>query len=177
MLNLASLSILLSICLSSSGSTENPNELVLHIVSDTSIKVMGPSANPQKNAVETYMHPNWPQQISGAKWIWDSFKVSSPSIEQACVFSKWFPVFFKIKKATIELAADDNVIVVMNTLKTGCEKNGADAGRVFACDLTDFMHTGMNSLEIKVTNAAIKNSNSENNPAGVVFKLTIIGSG
>lgn len=67
------------------------NELSLYINSGTDTFVEGPDMPNRGKAVFAWKnHPNWTSFIPGSEWIWDSYKITDPLIDQTCCFTHEF---------------------------------------------------------------------------------------
>ena len=66
----------------------NTNELSLYINSGTDTFVEGPDMPNRGKAVFAWKnHPNWIAFIPNSEWIWDSYKITDPLIDQTCCFT------------------------------------------------------------------------------------------
>lgn len=132
-------------------------------------------------ATSTYVHANWTTDIYGADWIWNSYYVTDPEVDETLTFVETFTVA-TATVGTLEIAADNGFIAYLNgevvsdrslpTYGNNFDNNTAKIGER-AIDVTDELVIGDNVLEIIVTNEGREGYNSRRNPAGLLFGLTI----
>jgi hypothetical protein len=142
-------------------------------VSDSSTLVAFSSDNkeyePYKNAVATWVHPDWPT-IDGATWISSSYK-----IEQAVTWSfRKFEESFAIPadafdlSSTLEITADYGYNVQLNDIEIG-----ADIITSSIETITIEPVIGENTLNILVHNPGRWGASRQENPTGLIYKLTV----
>jgi len=134
-------------------------------------------------AVPTYTHNNWiaSSTIPGAEWIWETY-YSEDSGDLDENITRTFIETFNVATptaATLDIAADNGYIVYINdelvldrSIPT-YENNFQIHTYKSNVDVSSFIESGENELKVIVTNKGVNNSNSRNNPAGVLFKLTM----
>lgn len=149
-------------------------------VSDTSNTVVGGG-----NAVAAYnQDPTWTASISGATWIWSSYTVTDPHVQETKTFSKKFYVKLPVSQATLDIASDNNYAVSLNGVQlfsdTTDQLNSPTGNRTKegqdAYPFTSNFKEGENTLSIAVTNLAISAGTAQDNPAGLLYKLTVIAA-
>jgi len=137
------------------------------IVSDTTTLV---NSNP---AVATYVHPLW-TSIPGATWIWDAGQVADPTSDQTDVFTKTFNISGTVNSAGIDIASDNGYLLKINGTpvddKLVIENNYSSPTHY---DVTSFLQSGANTLEITVKNFSVAGSTYDTNPAGLLYKLVV----
>ena len=147
----------------------------LSVVSDTTNTVN------DSNALLVTPHPVWVASITDslAKWIWGSAVDTpiDPVNDETQTFTKTFVWSGTPSTALLTLAADNAYSVKLNGTTVGGnagEYNYSSAATI--TDITDNLITGVNTLEISVTNKAngATSLNIENgNPAGLLYDLKI----
>ena len=147
----------------------------LSVVSDTT-NIVEDSGEP---AVETFVHPNWVQNIvdSFATWIWRTEKVENPRDDETNTFIKEFVWNGDVSSSHFEVATDNTFSASLNgevIASSDAEDNFSTTTKVTTID-TDLFETGTNTLAITVTNLAADTDNPEANPAGLLYDLTIVG--
>lgn len=148
------------------------------VVSDTTHMVQE-TGNP---AVGAWEHSNW-ADISGADWIWESYQVVNPLVFRTIVLEKDFNVSGVVTEATLEIAADNYFTFDLNgsEVLSKTESNDTPPGFVgqnfkntYTADATSMVVNGENTIELEVTNRASSMNSVTLNPAGVVYKLTVV---
>ncbi len=131
-------------------------------------------------AVPSWVHPNWDKTLpaAGATWIWSTEKVTNPSIDQSETFIRNFTWNGPITTATIsfEMAADNRVWIELNgsnVYTSPIEHNYEVPATV---NISTKIQQGANVLKIKVENIGIQGSTPEQNPAALIYKLSIGGN-
>ncbi|HSE34661.1 MAG TPA: immunoglobulin-like domain-containing protein, partial [Candidatus Paceibacterota bacterium] len=152
-----------------------PASCSLTLVSDTSNIVVGGG-----NAVATYDdNPAWTAMIPGATWIWKTFFVSTPSINETTIFEKAFAIDRPVATATLAIAADNSYEITLNGTPFAAdlgEYNYRESGK----DIYDFasaLASGTNTLRISVKNWGIPGSSAQSNPAGLLYRLEVAYGG
>lgn len=140
------------------------------IVSDTSDYVVQAEAN----AVATWdEHTAWTASIPDATWIWKTFLVENPTLEETYTFRKSFNWSGVVSSATLTVASDNLFTALLNSISIG-NGSGFAAGDEDVFDVTQSILEGQNTLEIQTTNLAYQGS-SYDNPAGLLYRLDITG--
>lgn len=126
----------------------------------------------------SYIHPAWTASIPGATWIWATNPVESPTndADLTKTFTKTFNIVGTPTSGTLDIAADNSYTVKVNgtTVPVVFDNNNFQLATQDSYDVSSFLVTGANTLEIKVTNKEIgENADPANNPAGLLFKLTV----
>lgn len=138
--------------------------------SDTSTQIEGGG-----NAVEAYTSPIW-ASVSGAKWIWSTFNVVNPNIDEKVVFTKTFITGNTLVSGFIEIASDDYFEVKLNGNSIASEFGEGNFLATKTFNLLPYLNTGSNTLKVESTNAKyfyIGEGTATNNPGGVIFKLEV----
>lgn len=147
------------------------------IVSDTTNNVTGPDVSGSVPAVATWVHSAWasaPALGSGATWIWDATQVTAPTTDQTSVFTKTFNVVGSVTSAGIDIAADNGYILKVNgTVVTDQSAIETNYSATVHYNLSSYVVSGSNAIEVTVKNFALANSAYDTNPAGLLYKLTI----
>lgn len=122
---------------------------------------------------------NWREQAKdliacGAKWIWIRDRVTDDEAKKGCrVFHKRdFEVHEgfspESSRAEIVLCIDDEAIISVNQKQLGTYIH-----RDQKIDLTPHLKRGTNTLAMELSNHAHPQDTPEQNPTGVIYKLTI----
>lgn len=141
-------------------------------VSDTNDAV-----NTGGNAVATYVPDTWTAgaNIPGATWIWNAFHVADPAEGETVTFTKTINASTTPAAASIVIASDDNYEASLNGTPFGssADFNNYTAGKEDTYDVTSLIHQGDNTLSITVHNIATGDTDPENNPAGLLYRLDL----
>ena len=149
--------------------------LSFYVVSDTNNWVLGPSKPNGGAAVQVTEIPPWLSRIPGATIIWDSPTVTNPGIDQTCFFVNEFFIQGTPISGTYQLAVDNRMWTSINGQSVNCDLlNLSDPNSPpKTCDVTSFLRTGLNVIQISATNDAQPGGSAKSNPAGVLYKLSI----
>jgi len=142
----------------------------LEIVSDSGTLII----ENNDYATSTYVHRNWTDDIAGATWVWESEYVQDPSTTTIRTFQETFTVT-DVNTAVIEIAADNGYKLIVNGFEVvdrSNQNNYADAA-VKSFDIASRLTNGTNTFQIIVNNKGVNGSNSQSNPAGVLYKLVV----
>ncbi|MDD5710973.1 MAG: DUF4215 domain-containing protein [Candidatus Colwellbacteria bacterium] len=149
------------------------------VVSDTN-----DVANGGSNAVATWQHSAWINPLTepifdGATWIWNSYYVANPSVEEMVAFTKEFLWLGATDDAELTVASDNANEVWLNGVLVGGDagEDNFRPGEQDVYDVTSGVQVGLNTLEIRVTNLEYDTSNPEINPAGLLYRLDVTGRG
>lgn len=145
----------------------------LEILSDSGTVVVENNAF----AVPTYEHPNWSADITNAQWVWESYEVVDPESETVLTFEETFEVT-NGQNALLEVAADNSYQAFLNgvlVIDQSAENNNFNTLTQDDEDVTVHLQDGTNTLRIVVTNNAVDGANYVQNPAGVLYRLTLEG--
>lgn len=149
---------------------QTPIVCSVDIVSDTTNLIDGAA-----NAVATYAsNPAWTASIPGATWIWSSFNVTDPSVDQTTLFTKSFTLSDPIASASLTIAADNNFTAAVNGTQVAADASGLNYGSPKIYDVTAQLHTGMNAASFSVKNIGLVGSSPTSNPAGLLYKLHVV---
>lgn len=132
-----------------------------------------------ETAVATYdNHPAWTADIEGATWVWSDEYVVDASVAETHVFTETFTVDSP-SSALLDIAADNTYLVYVNDIlvldRSAVENNFADHTQKTDVDIAAYLVDGENELRIEVTNLAQSGGNQFSNPAGVLFRLDVVG--
>lgn len=149
--------------------------LSFYVVSDTNNWVLGPDMQNGGNAVQISPVSAWTASIPGAVWIWDSSSVSNPGIDQTSFFTNEFFIQGTPLSGSYQVAGDNLIWTSINGQSVNCDvlSNSFTSSAQRSCDVTSFLRTGMNVIQITVTNIGIAGSSSSANPAGALYKLAV----
>lgn len=148
----------------------------LEFFSDTDTVVVEPNAG----AVETYDgHSSWTADIPGATWVWATDFVENPTQSETYTFTETFTVD-NPSSALLDIAADNGYVVLVNDVvvldRSEQEVNYRDFTTKYDVDLLPYLNlTGENELKIVVTNFALSGGTVLTNPAGVLYRVNIVG--
>ena len=149
---------------------QTPSVCTVDIVSDTTNLIDGAA-----NAVATYSaNPAWTASIPGATWIWSTFNVTNPAIDQTTLFTKSFTLSDPILSASLTIAADNNFTASLNGTQVAADASGLNFGATKVFDVTNKLHTGTNAASFSVTNIGLVGSTPTSNPAGLLYKLHVV---
>jgi hypothetical protein len=129
-------------------------------------------------AVETYsQNSRWTASIPGAEWIWKTFFVPDSTQDETETFIKTFNITSTstLVSASLVVAADNSYTVSINGNQIGAdatEFNYLNENKD-TYDVTSDLVSGSNTISFTVKNWGITNSTSQDNPAGLLYKLTI----
>ncbi len=144
------------------------------LVSDSNTKIDGVSA------VETYNgHPDWTASIPGANWIWKTFFVENPEQGETVSFERGFYMHDSVISASLEVYVDDKYDLYVNgeQIDVQFREDKFKAGNGDNYDISSYLKIGENKIRFVVTNIAMENGNAEINPAGLLYKLSVVQSG
>jgi hypothetical protein len=143
------------------------------VVSDTTNIVEGGT-----NAVATYdTNPAWTHAILGATWIWDALHVANPTTEETKTFVKEFNLDSAPTSASIDIATDNGFILDVNGVEIVNKiTEEFNYGATQSYPVTNLV-SGVNTIKITVKNFAQSGGDYTTNPAGVLYKLHVVGSG
>ncbi len=129
-------------------------------------------------AVATYDgNEAWTASIPGATWIWDTEQVVDPEVETTRVFEETFTVN-GATNAILDIAADNTYRIYINDElfadRTDINTNFQALGQK-QFDITSELIDGENTIRFEVINRGLGGSNYLQNPAGLLFKITLDG--
>lgn len=111
-----------------------------------------------------YHHKDWKVKIKGSYWIWGS---SNSGHAMSCLFERKFYSYGGLKKAVLEIGADDAFSVYINhmyaycTCGHRCWRNEHKK----KCHVTQYLRNGMNKLDVYVWN--------RRGPGGLIYRLRL----
>jgi hypothetical protein len=162
-----------SVCLVPTKNPE-PKTCTLDVTSDTSSTVLETGLN----AVATWVHPGWTASIPGATWIWKVFNVENPTQDETYTFTKYFnwANTSDALSANLDLATDNSYRVWINDqgVATSTDENNFSAVDTF--DAQPFLKNGVNKITVEVKNWGLEGGTAESNPAGALYKLSVVGT-
>ncbi|MDX1766080.1 MAG: hypothetical protein R3313_03965, partial [Candidatus Saccharimonadales bacterium] len=125
----------------------------------------------------SYVHPAWTADIPGATWIWGDDPVVDSTVDETQTFVKTFGWNGPVDSAVLDLASDNYHEVYLNGSYVGGDsaENNFQLATQDWYDLSPYVETGENTLEIVVTNKGVSNSSPRSNPAGLLYAATITG--
>jgi hypothetical protein len=147
-------------------------QCTLDIVSDTDTVIK----ETNQEAVFTYdRHERWTAMIPGARWIWGTEQVTLPTTEQRYTFVETFTVQ-NPTMSSLTVAYDNWLTITVNGMVVATRTdNGFEDFQKKNFSLTPYVISGDNRIEFEVTNLPLPDSTYRSNPAGVLYKLTVIG--
>ena len=145
------------------------------VVSDTSTLVTGPHRT--GNAVATWTSPVWTAYMPGSTWIWETTFAQDVNIDQSVLFHKDFHVAGTPVSGFLFIGSDSSFTATVNGQTVACAKGGNDEPafdltKQQVCEVTLNLLSGLNVLEITVTNLA-SGTLSAVNPGGLIYKLVL----
>src|SRR5690606_23981240 len=120
----------------------------------------------------------WDAMIGGARWIWGEDPIADAVNETSETFTKsfnWGGDVADIDSATLMIASDNTYAATLNGSTTASSTASDNYSDETSYDVTDLIKTGANDLSITVTNLAEAEGTPESNPAGLLYKLTVVG--
>ena len=132
-------------------------------------------------AVETYQSPLWQPAFTDAKWIWSSFLVSDPNVNETRTFTETFSLESTVSSSSLQISADDYYRLIVNGTEFASEfgDNNFLPSNVHTYNISSLLKKGNNTVQFEVTNvahnAAVHGTagTPQNNPAGVMYRLVI----
>jgi hypothetical protein len=129
------------------------------------------------DAVAAWIHPVWTTGLNSvATWIWDTFQVVNPHLDENRTFKKKFFVDGPVNDAVLNLAADNRYWIEINgnpvISNTGEFNYGAVTGPT---DVESYVNSGWNTITMKVENIGIPGfeERPEDNPAAGIYHLVV----
>lgn len=123
--------------------------------------------------VPTWVSPVW-VSIEGSTWVWSSDLVQNPTIETTVEFRRIFDIpeclHSILSAASIQVSADNIATVYLNEVYIGEVPVFDD---VYTYSLQDYLQPGSNELTFTVTNSSSTYTSPYDNPAGLIYKVTI----
>ncbi len=124
----------------------------------------------------SYIHPAWTAAIDGASWIWGDDPVEDPTSEETQTFMRKFGWKGPVVSAMLMVASDNSYTAKLNGAEAGSDSSLNNFSVADTFDVTGLIAEDNNILKIAVTNEAVGGSTSNSNPAGLLYKLTIVGT-
>lgn len=154
----------------------NPDAQTVLLSSDNNDGTLLTTDETGPASLVTFIHSAWVHTID-ALWIWKDPTTSPADAANGTTetFTRTFTITGTPMDASLDLAVDNSVVVKVNgnVIPTGSEpEHNYEATTTYAIPAAD-MHTGLNTITFKVTNLDHATANDpENNPAGLLYKLT-----
>ncbi len=142
------------------------------IVSDTTTLEGG---NASVLVPEPY-HYLWFSDIGStdAAWIWGENPVTDPESDSIETFTKTFTIMGVPKDSSLEMGADNSFIVKVNGTQVGFDAAEWNFQATKTYDIpAALLQTGSNTIEFTVKNWAFPDVDPANNPAGLIYALTV----
>jgi len=143
------------------------------VVSDTNTLVTAgnvESATYPYNAVEAWEHTAWAAAkssfSSGADWIWESYLVVNPAVDETVGFQRTFYIPGTPTGGTLRITADNFYAVTLNGIPIGSDGNWKN---VVDYDVSAFLQNS-NLLQIEAVNEG--GGNQYSNPAALIYELS-----
>ena len=172
----------------------DPNGGDFTIVSNTQTTFSGDDG--AGNAVNlTFQHAGWTADLDGGHvggppndgandgsfWIWATQGPSNANVNQTNTFTRTFNVNGPVIGATLYIAADNFYTVTLNGNPVGSEQVSNNnfssvTEDTYVVAPASFVQ-GLNTLVVVATNQAGGGGDPTFNPAGILFKLVVDGSG
>ncbi len=134
-------------------------------------------------AVASFVHPLWNTSLVSAspltQWIWNAFHATpSNTTDEIVTFTKTFNVVGTPSSVKLDLAADNYYSVSVNGTASCADQTNLNNFSVVepTCDITGLVHTGVNTLTFVVNNKSGYGTDPEQNPGGLIYKVTIDGA-
>ena len=125
--------------------------------------------------VATPYDPRWTASIPGASWIWATPVVDNSLVNEAYTFDKTFTVNGTPTAATLDINADNSYSVAVNgvTVASNPTELNYFVQNEGQFNIASALHNGTNTIAITVANFGVPSSTPQDNPAGLLYKLTI----
>lgn len=123
----------------------------------------------------TPIHAGWTASIPGAEWVWSENPVSDTVTTVTRTFTKTFSIDGTPVDMDLWVAADNSYTVDVNgdeLFFDASEFNYAADGQDHYVIPAAELNTGENTIVFEVTNMGLADSTWENNPAGLLYKLS-----
>lgn len=112
--------------------------------------------------------------LPGAAWIWNSYLVAGPTMNETVLFQRSFSVPGAIQSGQLSIAADNDFDADLNGMAIGAgTPGGNNYGSAAAFDVAGVLQQGPNMLDIAVTNWAA-DVGPMDNPAGLLYRLDVL---
>ncbi len=141
----------------------------VEIVSNTNASVGSGNAVGMPGA----LNGAWTANIPGATWIWGDDQTATTSGDVTYTFENQFGFVGTVTSATLYVASDNGHDAALNSGTT--HTFGSSFNNVQIYDVAADIAQGDNELNVTVTNAGPQ-GNYGGNPAGALYKLTILGT-
>ena len=147
----------------------------INLVSDTTTLVTGPDVTGQVNAIVT-SGGAWTAIIPGATWIWDAPTPTIPSTCQTVIYTKLFNIPGFPISAFLDVAADNYYWVNINGNTNFCDSPSTGtftSSTQLRCNIQRYLFPAQNSVVFTVENHASPGAVKPDNPAGLLYKISI----
>jgi hypothetical protein len=123
------------------------------------------------------INPAW-TSIASSTWIWgETLTDADAATGTTEVFTKDFSVTGTSTSGSLDIAADNGYILKVNGMtvddRSFIEDNFTSSHHY---DVTGYLHNGTNTMEVTVSNAPRPGETANSNPAGLLFRLTVMGA-
>jgi hypothetical protein len=148
--------------------------LSYYIASDSTNYLLSPDLKKISGAAACYNGYQYrTTSIPGATWIWDTNVVSNADVDQISRFYKPFYISGTPLNATLQVAVDNQFWTYINGVDIGCETLSSTCTSILQCDVTKYIHQGLNIITFEVNNSGCCGNTGYSNPAGLLYKLAI----
>src|SRR3989339_649451 len=129
--------------------------------------------NGQPSAITWSNHALWNASIPGASWLWSSFYVTDPTVQQDNLLAKSFQIPGPVTATKLTVAADNQFRAAINGhLFNGNYHEGTFQKEISYTNSTYFQQ-GANILSFDVRNLGVAGSTAQTNPAGLLYRLEV----
>lgn len=153
-------------------------DLYYRVVSGASTYAVGPDLVNGGPAVPTYnKNSGWTASVPGATWVWDAAQVSSPTTSQTVTFTDYFIIPCAVVSASLVVASDNSLTTTINGTPVTCPNNSLGTyGAAVTCDISQFISSGVNTIQFVVQNIGFAGATYLTNPAGIIYSINIHGT-
>lgn len=117
-------------------------------------------------------NPGWSTFIPCSEWIWDSYKISNPEINQTCYFTQKFNIPGQPTEGTLAISVDDVGEVFINQRNTNFSFDRT-WGKAKEFKITEWLNPGLNTFTVMATNIGEKGKRFHDNPGGVKYLILV----
>jgi len=109
---------------------------------------------------------------SGADWIWESYLVVNPAVDETVGFQRTFYIPGTPTGGTLYITCDNSYQVELNENMLESRPGAGNWDVVESYNVLADLQSGDNLLEITATNDGTPGSNQDSNPAGLIYELS-----
>ncbi len=129
------------------------------------------------NSVVLTPNPAW-TSISGASWVWGSSgSTENTTVPKTDDFTKTFNITGAPTSGSLVMSSDNGYVIKVNGHTVDSEDvdnaNEFSYQTTHTYDVSSYLQTGSNTLEIDVTNFGRAGTTFANNPGGLIYSLTV----